>query len=273
MDYLNTNEKKQLAYSSRYAFPSRPQTDIEKQISRVIMVQGIPATTKEEIANKQRELDFSLDQLTELTASSRLTAKVRAALANPEKFEEFTDGYPYAKYIDYINDTRPMSTLVLLARDGFSEESIRNLMRWVSMLCLTFHDDLPKGIDTFIWTHHTRHYKTHSMAKATGEKAFYGYALPASVQAHVGTLFGKDGSVGGSLWAMHHVRRTELHKSRETWERLGWSDIAKEVFDKGLEINFGHDSVYLGPFSSEPYWFLELKQESTNTRLRFIIEG
>lgn len=273
MDYLNSNERKQVTYSNHYAFPPRPQTDIEKQIARIIMVKQVPAETKGCKESQQEEINWSLHQLKTLTANDRLADKVKAALETPEKFDAFTEGYPYAKYNDIINGNRQQSALVQLACGGFSKENIHGLMRWVSMLCFSFHTDLPKGIDTFIWTPHTRHYKTHAMAKASGDQAFYGYTLPKAAQELVNTLFGPDGRPGGSLWSMTHVRRTELHKSREVWDRFGWTDIAAEIFDKGLEINFGYDSVYMGPFSAEPYWFLELKQESTNTRLRFIIEG
>jgi hypothetical protein len=273
MHYLSPDEKKQVTYSNHHAFPPRPLTDIEKQIQRIILVQSLPAEGKGGQDTKREEINWSLHQLKTLTANSRLSDKVKAALETPEKFDEFTEGYPYAKYTDYINGSRKRSTLVQLAADGFKGEYVHALMRWVNKLCLAFYTDLPKGIDTFIWTPHTRHYKTHTMAKATGDKAFYGYTLPADTQRQVNELFGQDGSPLGSLWAMHHVRRTELHKDRTVWERFGFNEIAKETFDNGLEINFGYDSVYLGPFSAEPYWFLELRQESTNTRLRFIIEG
>lgn len=273
MNYLNVEERKQVTFSNHYAYPPRAQTDIEKQIARIIMVQGIHAEGKTANEVKQEELNWSLHQLKTLTASNRLPDKVKAALVSPEKFDEFTEGYPYAKYGHIINGNRQRSTLVQLAYDGFTEEQIRGLMRWVSMLVLTFHADLPKGIDTFIWTPHTRHYRTHDMVKHTGDKAFYGYVLPAQVQAHVNTLFGEDGRAGGSLWAMNHVRRTELHKSREVFERLGWSDIAKDVFDTGVDISFGYDHSRSSINTASPYWFLDLKHAESNTRLRFIVEG
>lgn len=273
MDYLNAEEKKIVTYSNHYAFPPRPQTDIEKQIARLILVQSVPADGKGGADAKQEEISWSLHKLKTLTANNRLSDKAKTALETPEKFDAFTEGYPYAKYNDIINGNRQRSTLVQLACDGFSKENIHGLMRWVSMLCFSFHTDLPKGIDTFIWTPHTRHYRTHDMVKHTGDNAFYGYVLPKEAQGYVNTLFGEDGRQGGSLWAMNHVRRTELHKSREVWERLGWSDIAKEVFDTGLDISFGYDHSRSSINTASPYWFLELKHAETNTRLRFIVEG
>lgn len=276
MYYLNAEEKKLVTYTNKYSFVPRPLTDIEKEIARIILVQSIPTKGKGDTAAKQEELDISLKKLKELTANNRLGDKVRAALVSPKKFDEFTEGYPYAKYGHIINGNLELPTLVQLAAGGFTEAQIQQLMRWVAQLALVFYAGLPKGVDTFIWTPHTRHYNTHNMAKATGDNAFYGYILPPQEQALINTLFGDspaDGRPGGNLWAMHHVRRYELHKSPEVWTRLGWSDIGKEVFGKGLEINFGYDHVSTFTGSTGPYYFLELRHESTNTRLRFIIEG
>lgn len=273
MNYLNAEERKIVTYSNHYAFPPRPQTDIEKQIARLILVQSIHAEGKGAVAVKQEELNKSLHQLKTLTANNRLSDKAKAALASPEKFDAFTEGYPYAKYNDIINGNRQRSPLVQLACDGFKGQDVHALMRWVSMVCFLFHTDLPKGIDTFIWTPHTRHYRTHDMVKHTGDKAFYGYVLPKEAQGLVNSLFDGGGRVGSSLWAMTHVRRTELHKSREVWERFGWEDIAKEVFDKGLGISFGYDHSRSSINTASPYWFMELRHAETNTRLRFIVEG
>lgn len=270
MNYLNEVEKKIITYTNVFTFPPRKQTGIEEAIARIILIQGIPAVHKNEIDAKQAEIDINLDKLTELTASTRLADKVRAALASPEKFEVFTERYPYAKYGHLINGTRERSALLQLGADGFSEVQVQQLMRWVAQLAFAFYAGLPKGIDTFIWTPFTRHYNMHYMAKAVKDNAFYGYNLPKEEQTLINELFA-DGPAaarpGGNLWAMKHVRRTELHKSPEVFARLGWGDIAKEVFGKGLEINFGYD------YAQGPYWFLELHHEETKTRLRFIIEG
>lgn len=270
MNYLNADEKKQVTYSNSFTFPPRELTDIEKVIARIMFVREIPVETKGEIIIKQDEINRLVDKLKELTANNRLADKVKAALASPEKLDEFTEGYPYAKYSYIINGNQEQSTLVQLAKDGFTQTQIDQLMRWVAQVCLAFYAGLPKGVDTFIWTPHTRHYQTHNMAKTTGDKAFYGHALPKEEQALINTLFGdqaSDSRPGGNLWAMHHVRRYGIHKSPEVWVRLGWGDMAKEVFDKGLEINFDND------YADGPCHFLELRHEETNTRLRFIIEG
>lgn len=270
MNYLNADEKKQVTYTNQWTFPPRAQTDIEKAIGQIMVIQSVPAFGKLSVDAKQEAIEFGLNKLKELTANNRLSDKVRAALGSPEKFDAFTEGYPYAKYNDYINGNRQRSTLVQLAYDGFTEGQIQGLMRWVAQLCVAFYAGLPKGIDTFIWTPHTRHFNTHRMFQATGDKAFYGYVLPAQEQALINLLFadGHNASCpGGNLWTMNHVRRSGLHKSPEVWTRLGWGDMAKEIFSKGLEINFDRDHA------QEPYWFLELRHESTNTRLRFIVEG
>ncbi len=276
MNYLNEAEKKIVTYTNQYTFPPRKQTGIEEAIARIILVQDIPAVHKNEIDAKEAEIDISLNKIRELTANNRLADKVKAALATPEKFEAFTEGYPYAKYGHLINGNQEQSTLVRLGSAGFTEPQIDQLMRWVAQLVLAFHAGLPKGVDTFIWTPHTRHYQTHNMVKATGDKAFYGYALPKEEQVLVNALFGdqaSDSRPGGNLWAMHHVRRYGIHKSPEVWARLGWGDMAKEVFNTGLEINFGYDHAPITSVSTAPYWFLELRQERTNSRIRFIVEG
>lgn len=276
MHYLNDEEKKIVTYSNRHAFPPRPLTDIEKTLARIMFVRDIPSDTPGDVVAKMDETYLLVDKLKELTANNRLADKVKAALASPDTFDEFTEGYPYAKYNYVINGNREQSTLVRLGMAGFSQPQIDQLMRWVAQLALAFYAGLPKGVDTFIWTPHTRHYQTHNMAKATGDKAFYGYALPKEEQALINTLFGdqaSDSRPGGNLWAMHHVRLYGIHKSPEVWARLGWGDMAKEVFNTGLEINFGYDHTPVTSVSTAPYWFLELRQERTNSRIRFIVEG
>lgn len=270
MNYLNEAEKKIITYTNQYTFPPRKQTGIEEAIARIILVQDIPAVHKNEIDAKEAEIDISLNKIRELTANNRLADKVKAALATPEKFEAFTEGYPYAKYGHLINGPRRHSALLQLGADGFTEVQVQQLMRWVAQLALAFYAGLPKGVDTFIWTPFTRHYNMSYMAKAVNDKAFYGYVLPKEEQTLINELFADGPGAarpGGNLWARKHVQRTELHKSPEVFVRLGWGDIAKEVFDKGLEINFGND------YAQGPYWFLELRHEETKTRLRFIIEG
>lgn len=270
MHYLNDEEKKIVTYSNRHAFPPRPLTDIEKTLARIMFVRDIPTDTKGDIIAKMDEINLLVNKLKELTANKRLADKVKAALESPKKFDDFMEGYPYAKYNYIINGDPKLSTLVQLAIDGFSEVQVQQLMRWVSQVAFAFYAGLPKGIDTFIWTPHTRHYHTHAMFQATKDKAFYGYTLPPQEQTLINTLFadkGVDSRPGGNLWAMHHVRRTELHKQPEVWARMGWGDIAKEVFNTGLEMNFGYD------LANGPYWFLELRHEKTNSRLRFIVEG
>lgn len=270
MHYLNNEEKKQVTYSNHFAFPRRELTEIEKVIARIMFVREIPVETKGEVIAKRDEVNLLVDKLRELTANNRLPDKIKEALKSPEKFDEFTESYPYAKYSYIINASEPLSTLVQLGRDGFTETQINQLMRWVAQVCFAFYAGLPKGVDTFIWTPYTRHYHTHSMAMASKDKAFYGYALPKEEQTLINTLFGDrvtDSRPGGNLWAMHHVRRYGIHKSPALWARMGWGDMAKEVFDKGLEINFGND------YADGPYQFLELRHEDTNSRIRFIVEG
>jgi len=274
MNYLTSIEKKRVIYSNRFIYPPRKLSDIEKEIARLILVYRIHAEGTSAIVAKNQEIERSLDQLAVLTCSRRLGDKFRAAMEAPEKFEEFTEGYPYPKYDSFINGDYRLSPVEQLAKDGFTEDDIRGLFRWIGMLLLTFHQDLPKGIDTFIWTPYTRWYRTSDMARCSGDKAFYGYTLPAKVQEHINVLFAdKHGQRGSTRWAMEHVRRLGLHKDRSVWNRFNMGHLTEDLFDKGVEMNFGDDSVRFSNHSSQPYWFLEVKQESTNTRLRFIVEG
>lgn len=266
MQYLTQNELRRTEAIGNWK--PRKLTEIEQLIKTVPGVFSMPNGTQAEKAKKTAVVDELVANLTSLTSTTTLGAKVQLACYQQTALSELLAGYPQVEFYDLLNGgNTQFSSIEKFAMNGFSMNDLQSILAWVHM-AVWLMDDLPMGVDTFISTPHTDYELMRTMAVETKEAKYYGYVLPPKVQANVDNVFNENGFRGGNLWAIFHLRNFGLLDIASIWKRAKMVTTQQSIPD---DVTVQFKTVECPRFRK--YHEVELARTSTNTRLHFCIPG
>lgn len=264
MQYLTLRELNRVNAASNYNY--RALNKIEQVIKYMKTVFAMANNNQAEKAAKADEVETAVKILSELTNNDHLLAKLRLAAYSQKDLDNLLDGYPYVQFEGLLNGTENLTKIEQLARGKFSLEQLQNTLSWVfDVHALLLH--LPKGIETFIWTKCASDFDFRSFAAKTEDKKYYGYALRKEVQAEVNNVFGQHSGVG-NIQHMYHLRAYDMLNIPSIWKRAQLEKQAEGFLMSGVTLEFAPHKVGWTEFQT-----VVLTEESTNTKLHFVVSG
>lgn len=264
MQYLTRKEFNRVNATSNYTH--RKLNKIEQVIKYMKTVFAMANNNQIEKAAKADEVETVVKILSELTSNEHLLSKVRLAAYNQKDLESLLEQYPYVQFEGLLEGTESLSRIEQLARGGYQLDQLQRTLTWpCDVHALLPH--LPKGIETFIWTKCTADHNFRVFAEATKDPMYYGYVLRKEVQEEVNKVFGQHGGTG-NIQKIYHLRTYDILNIPNIWKRAQLQDHADAFLIPGVTLEFVNHKVGWFEFPT-----VVLTEESTNTKLHFVVSG
>jgi len=237
MNYLTKREQARVAAHQSYT--PRKLTAVELLLKDVETAFLLPSNNQEFRKIKEEVVETLCKRGLELTATERLSNRIKLACYSAESLENLIDDYPYVKFGDVIGTANyvNLSAIEQAAAQGRTLEELQRVVHVhyakPQQVLKELMDYIPKGVKTIVWTPPVSRSLTNlrEFRKETKNSLAYGISLPQQLQKSVNMSY-----------EQFLVKPAELPllKVDNLFKRLRLSEETIKSFDASSRVEITH---------------------------------